>query len=153
MYWARAVQRADLVEDTVFVHGNARLNLTRDDLAAFVDPADAALMIGFRGLDATATFADSFPVWMATMRRRNDTEAVVETLQRIFVQLADAPSLATLLLGLCDRARELGYARLVLVPQLMQESLVPPALKSVAEQLGRSIEVVPTTGLMGLPLR
>lgn len=154
MYWTRAVRRADLVDDTVFVHANTRLNLTRDDLATFVDPPDAAMMIGFRALEPGAAFADSFPVWMATMRRRGDgaTEAVVETLQRIFAQLCDRDSLVTLLLGLCDRARAIGYTRLDLAPQLMNEALIPPALKPVSEKLGKPIEVVPTSGLMGLRL-
>ena len=113
MYWSRAVTQTDLVEGNVYVHGNHRLNLTASDLATFVEPADASLMFGFRALADGDPFEQSVPVWMATMRRRADgDDAIVESLQRVYTQLADVGSLAQLMIGLSGHASGLGYKKL-----------------------------------------
>src|SRR4051812_16355021 len=112
MYFARRVQRSDLEGGHTFVHGSARLNLSAADLTTFVDPADAALLFGFRALDPNDGFDNSWPVWMATLRRRGGDDAIVETLRRIFPNLVDGPSIATLVRMIVDHARSLGYAKL-----------------------------------------
>jgi hypothetical protein len=58
------------VEGSVYAHGTTRLNLAQNDLTAFVDPPDAALMFGYRALEVGDPFEKSFVVWMATLRRR-----------------------------------------------------------------------------------
>lgn len=153
MAWIRIPTRADLVEGNVFVHGTTRLNLAPADLAAFVDPPDADLVFGLRGLEPGDTIDVAFPVWMATLRRRADSpDAIVESLQRVFTQLADADSLVALLRGVCDRARALGYRKLWLVPKLLAEPLMGPAMKALADGAGVSFELVPTSGMLAFPL-
>jgi hypothetical protein len=140
------------VNGVTFAHGTTRLNLAKNDLEMFVDPPDAALMFGFRALDVTDPFEKSFPVWMATMRRRGGQDAIVESLQRVFTQLADEGSLARLFLDLCGHARSLGYEKIWIVPAASKEPLLAPALKPVTEQLGRPIAIVPTSGMIALNL-
>jgi hypothetical protein len=153
MYGVRIPRRDDLVDGTVLVHGNARLNLTAADIAAFVDPPDAALVFGLRALPPDTAIDDGFPVWMATLRRRGDTpDAIVETLQRAFPQLVDHESLVHLLTGVADHARSLGYRKLWLAPQLLKEPLMGPAMKQLAERAGVAFELVPTSGMMAFPL-
>jgi hypothetical protein len=152
VYFARSLKRSDLENGNVFAHGSARLNLAPSDLATFVDPPDAALMFGFRALEAGDPFEKSFPVWMATLRRQKGTEAIVESLQRIFTQLADQPSLERLLMDLCDQARTLGYTKVWLAAGVLKEPLVFPSLKTVVAHLGRPVEMNMTTGMCALAL-
>jgi hypothetical protein len=77
MYWAKVLKRSDLVNGVTFAHGTTRLNLQKNDLDMFADPKDAALFFGFRALEANDPFEQSFPVWMATMRRRGGQDAIV----------------------------------------------------------------------------
>lgn len=152
MYWTRAPQRSDLERGTVFAHGSTRLNLAASDLTAFVDPPDAALVFGFRAMSPDDGFDKSFAVWMATLRRREGNDAVVESLQRIFPALADEKSLEHVLGGIAERARELGYEKVWMVPALAKEPLFAPALKATAEALGRPLVFVPTSGMAALEL-
>ena len=153
MAWTRAPGRDDLVDGNVFVHGNTRLNLTASDLEAFVDPPDAALVFALRALEPGDGIDDSFPVWMATLRRRGDTpDAIVESIQRVFAQLVDQDSLVHLLTALVDRARGHGYRKLWLTPQLLKEPLMAPAMKALADAAGVPFELVPTSGMIVFPL-
>ena len=152
MYFARALKRSDLVNGNVFQHGISRLNLAPDDLTTFVDPPDAALFFGFRSLDEGDPFEASVVVWMATLRRRADKDAIMESLQRVFTQLADQDSLAHLLTEAAAHARQIGYQKLWLVPALFTEPLLAPAVKAVSEQLGRPVMAVPSTGMSALLL-
>jgi hypothetical protein len=152
MYWTTFVRREELEGGRTFVHGTSRLNLTAGDIAAFVEPRDASLAFGFRALDAGDPFEKSFPVWMATLRRRQGDDAIVESLQRVFTQLADEGSLVRVLVELYRHAHALGFARLYLAPGLFQEPLLAPALKKVTEAVGRPVELVATTGLVSLVL-
>src|SRR5262245_58098816 len=124
MYWVKTPGPDDLVDGTVFAHGSARLNLSASDIAAFVDPPDAALAFGLRAFEAGDGIDAAFPVWMATMRRRADgPDAIVESLQRVFPQLVDQGSLAALLAGVFDRAKALGYRKVWLVPGVLAEPM------------------------------
>lgn len=152
MYWTRTPKRGDLERGTVFAHGSTRLNLAASDLTAFVDPPDAALVFAFRAMTPGGGFDESFAVWMATMRRRDAKDAVVESLQRIFPALVDDKSLEHLLGGIVERARELGYEKVWMVPALSKEPLFMPALKATSEALGRPVVFVPTSGMAALEL-
>jgi hypothetical protein len=70
----------------------------------------------------------------------------------VFPQLADQGSLAKLLVEICDHAKTLGYAKVWLVPNVIKEPLCAPALKPVAEHLGRPLELVPSSGMVALNL-
>ena len=150
MYWTRAPKRSDLERGIVFAHGSTRLNLAASDLATFVDPPDAALVFAFRAMNEGDSFEQSFAVWMATLRRREGNDAVVGSLQRIFPALADEKSLEHLLAGIAERARELGYEKVWMVPELTKEPLFAPALKVTADALGKPVIVVPTSGMIAL---
>jgi len=153
MYWVKTPGPADLVDGSVFVHGNARLNLTASDIAAFVDAPDAALVFGLRAFEAGDPVDAAFPVWMATLRRRAEgPDAIVESVQRVFPQLVDQGSLAALLEGVFERARALGYRKVWLVPDVLAEPLMPPAMKQVGDRAGKAFELVPTSGMMAFPL-
>lgn len=152
MYWAKALERKDLQNGNVFAHGSVRMNVAPGDLTTFVEPPDAALMFGFRALEAGDTFEKAFAVWMATLRRRGGNDAVVESLQRIFPALADDKSLEKLLLEIVTHARSLGYEKVWFVPALFQEPLFTPALKVTSDALGQPVAVVPTSGMAALDL-
>jgi hypothetical protein len=153
MYWVATPGPADLVDGNVFAHGTARLNLTASDIDAFVAPSDAALVFALRALEPGDGVDAAFPVWMATLRRRDEgPDAIVESVQRVFPQLVDQGSLAALLTGVFARARALGYRKVWLVPRVLAEPLMPPAMKQVAELDGKAFEVVPTSGMMAYPI-
>lgn len=152
MYWNRSLERSDLENGRTFAHGTTRLNLGEADLAAFVDPPDAALMFGFRGLEPGATFEKSFAVWMATMRRRAGSDAILGSLQRIFPALVDDKSLENLLQGVVETARQMGYERVWLEPSLLKEPLFAPAVKVVVDALGQPLVVVPSSGMSAFQL-
>jgi hypothetical protein len=152
MYWTRSVKRGDLESGLTFAHGTTRLNLGKNDLETFVDPPDAALIFGFRALEAGDPFEKSFPVWMATMRRRGGQDAIIESLQRIFAQLVDQTSLDRLLEDTAAHARSLGYEKVWLVPALLKEPLLGPAVKVTVDRLGKPLVVVPTSGMSALVL-
>lgn len=152
MYWTRSLKRSDLENGSVFAHGSTRLNLAPGDLTAFVDPVDAALMFGFRALTAGDEFDKSFAVWMATLRRRADNDAIVESMQRIFPALVDDKSLEHLLAGIATHARELGYEKVWMAAALFKEPLLAPALTVTTEALGQPLIVVPTSGMAALTL-
>jgi hypothetical protein len=151
MYWTRRLTRNDL-EGTTFVHGTTRMNLTSADVAAFVDPTDAALMFGFRALDPGDTFENSFPVWMATLNRRAGADAIVTSLQPVFAQLVDADSLAHLVHGLCDHARSAGYKKVWFDAKIPRLALFAPAIKAVTTKTQRPVEIVPSSGMCALTL-
>lgn len=153
MYWTRFVRRQDLEAGRTFVHGTSRLNLAPNDLATFVDPPDAALAFGFRALDATDAFDKSFPVWMATLRRRDGKDAIIESLQRVFPQLADEGSLVRLLLDAYEHARSLGFQRMWFAAGLFRDALLAPAMKQLVAATGHPIELVPTTGMVSIAIR
>lgn len=148
MSWTRFPRRADLENGVTFVHATSRLNIAPADLAAFVDPPDAAIAFGFRALTAGDPFEKSFPVWMATFRRRGPEDAVLETVQRVFPQLVDEDSLMQLFDDLSRRARELGYRRVVLTPTVLREPLFAPMLK----RSGTVVKVQPTAGVAWIDL-
>ena len=150
MYWTRIVRRAELENGRTFVHGTSRLNIAPEDLAAFVDPPDAALVFGFRALDPGDGFDKSFPVWMVTVRRRAGNEAIVESVQRVFAQLADPASMARVLEDVYRHAHSLGYRALWFGAAVFREPLVAPAVKALVEKVKRPITVVPTTGLASI---
>ncbi len=152
MNWTRFVQRQQLENGCTFVHGTSRLNIAAADLTMFVDPPDAALVLGFRALEPSDPFEQSFPVWMATMRRRDGDGAIIESLQRVFAQLADEASLASVLLDVYQHAHSLGYRRLWLATSVFREPLLGPALKKVTEAVGKPMELVPTSGLVNIAL-
>ncbi len=158
MYWARAISVDDLIDEShigggrhVFAHGISRLNLDVNDVEAFVRPEDAALMFGHRAMEDGGTFEDSFVVWMATMRRRGQSnDAIVECLKRVFAQMADEPSLVELLRGLIEQARGSGYGKVWLARALFDEALLAPALVPIANELGHPVEHVPSSGMTAL---
>lgn len=150
MYWTRAIRPADLVHGNVLAHGSARLNLAPEDIRTFVEPNDAALVFAYRALDASHGFEQAFPVWMATLRRHDATGAKVEVIKRVFPNLVDGESLVRLVQALAEQARSASYSKLWLVPALLQEPLLAPALKSITEQLARPLELNPATGMYGL---
>lgn len=150
MYWTQLVRRDRLEAGRTFVHGTNRLNIAPGDLSVFVDPPDAALALGFRALDAGDTFDKSFPVWMATLRRRDGNDAIIESVQRVFPQLVDDGSLIHVLLDLYRHAHSLGYRRIWFAAHLFQETLLAPALKQVVQTVGRPIELAPASGLVSI---
>jgi hypothetical protein len=152
MYAARSIARTDLENGRTFAHGTTRLHLASADLTTFVDPADAALLFGFRALTPGDPFEEMFAIWMATLRRRGGDDAVVESLQRIFPNLVDDGSLVELLRGIVKEARRLGYAKVWFVPALFEDPLLVPALKVVSDELGQPIALVPTSGMAALLL-
>lgn len=152
MYWTRFPRRDDLEGGATLVHGASRLNIAPADLTAFVDPADAALAFGFRSLDPDDTFDKSFPVWMATVRRRAGTDAIMESLQRVFTQLANDESLVQLVVDTARHALALGYGRLWFAPALYGEPLLASAMRNVAEIMGALVELVATSGLTSIAL-
>jgi hypothetical protein len=152
MYWTRFVGRDELEHGRTFVHGTSRMNITDADLAAFVDPPDAALVLGFRSLDPGDPFEKSFPVWMATLRRRDEEDAIVESVQRVFVQLVDDESLLRMMRAVYRRAHSLGYRKLWFAAGLFREPLLAPAVKRIVDVVKRPISVVPTTGMASIDL-
>jgi len=152
MYFTRAPKRGDLEGGRTFAHGVTRLNLSASDLSTFVDPPDAALMFGFKAFEPGDGFDKAFAVWMVTLRRRGGDDAISESLQRIFPQLADEESLVRTLCALVDHSRTLGYQKLWLAPGLFKEPLLGPALKRVAEYTKKPVAVVPTSGMAALQL-
>lgn len=152
MNWTRFVRRDELENQRTFVHGTSRMNLADADLAAFVDPPDAAFALGFRALDPGDPFEKSFPVWMATMRRRDANDAIIETVNRVFVQLVDEASLARVLEELYQRASSLGYRKLWFAAGLFREPLLAPAVKQLVDKVGKPIAVVPTSGLANIAI-
>ncbi len=112
---ARFPRRGDFEGGATLVHGTSRLNIAPADLTAFVDPADAALVCGFQSLAPGDTFDESFPVWMATMRRRAGNDAIMESLQHVFTRLSSDESLVHPVVdaardALCSRLRTaMGY--------------------------------------------
>jgi hypothetical protein len=152
MYWARRLERKQLVNGNCFAHGISRLNLSATDLTTFVDAPDAALMFGFRALEAGDPFEESVVIWFATLRRRAGNDAIVESLQRVFTQMADEGSLARLLLETAAQAKRFGYEKLWLVPALAKEPLFVPALKVTAKELKQSVQVVPSSGMAAFNL-
>jgi len=151
-HWTRFARREELEGGRTFVHGTSRLNIAANDLTAFVDPPDAALAFGFRALDPQDPFEKSFPVWMLTLRRRQGDDAIVESLQRVFAQLVDDGSLVRVLLDVYRHALALGYRRLWFAPGLFQDALLAPALKQIVEAVGKPLELVPTSGMVSIPL-
>lgn len=150
--WTRFVSRSTLEHGRTFVHGSARLNIAEPDLAAFVDPPDAELALGFRALADGDPFERSFPVWMATFRRWEGEDAMMESLQRVFTQLADEGSLAALMVELYRRAGALGYRRLYFSGRMFQEPLLAPAIKQLVDAVGRPIQITPTNRLASIAL-
>ena len=150
MYWTHSPKRSDLEGGRVFVQGLARLNLSAFDLRTFVEPADAALVFGFRTLEDNDSVEKGWPVWMATLRRRSGDEAIVECVQRVFTQIADQGSLVELLAGICDRARALGYRKVWFGLGLLKEEMFGPALKQLTDELGCPVELQAGAGLFGL---
>lgn len=115
----------------------------------FVKPIDAALVMGYRATEAGESFEDSFVVWMATLRRRDQTgDAIVECLQRVFAQMADEHSLSELFRYILDQARCIGYGKVWLPPNVFNETLLAPALKPVIHELGHPVHAVPSTGMV-----
>jgi hypothetical protein len=152
MYWTRFPERNDLEGGHVLAHGMTRLTLAAPDLATFVDPPDAALAFGFRALNPEDTFETSYPVWMATLRRRTNDDAIVESAQPVFTELADEDSLVNLLADTCERARALQYRKVWLAPGLFKEPLFAPALKRIVQSSGRPLEYTPSTGMAAIVL-
>lgn len=145
--WTRCATRADLVDGRTFVHGTSRLNLSPEDLAAFVDPPDAVLAFGFRALTPGDPFEKSFPVWMATLRRESAEVAILDRFQRVFSQLADDVSLAHLVVDLRAKAKSLDY-RWIAITSALREPLLAPALKRANVR----VEVTPSTGAVRIPV-
>ncbi len=142
--WTREVLRSEL-KGNVYAFGPNHLNIAPADIKTFVTPRDAAIML--------CCSDHSFVAWWATMRRRDGgRDAIVETIKPIMVALADEDSLATLVLALVERAREIGYARVWLTPELFAEPLLAPALKHVTSALGRPLEHAPLEGMTALVL-
>ena len=152
MYWTRSLERADLQDGRVYVHGIARMSLSPFDIKTFIETSDAALVFGFRTLTPEEAVEKGIPVWMATLRRRAGHDAIVECLQRVFPQIADEGSLVEILFDACQHARSLGYKRLCFSPALYGEPMFPSALKRVGEKLARPVKIRSTTGLTSLAL-
>lgn len=152
MYRSHSPKCGDLQGGRVFVHGVARMSLSPADIKTFVEPADAALVFGFRMLTPEEAAEKGIPVWMITLRRRVGRDAIVERLQRVVPQIADEASLDEILFDTCERAKELGYKRLCFSPALYGEPLFPAALKRVADRRGRPVKIRVTTGLTSLAL-
>ncbi len=150
MYWSKPLELSDLQGQT-FVHGIARLNLSATDIDAFVRPADAALIFGFRALEEGDPFEQSVAVWMATLRRRGGSDAIMESLQRIFTQMADAASMEHLLGTSIEIARGYGYQKLWIAPAVSREPLFAPALAPISKTCG-PVEMVPSSGMIAIPL-
>lgn len=152
MYRSHSPRREDLQDGRVFVHGIARMDLSAAHVKAFIDPANAAIMFGFRMLTPEEAAEKGVPIWMATLRKRVGRDAIVEVLQRVYPQLANEDSLVEILADTCGRAKELGYRRLCFSPALYGEPLFPAALKRVADRRGRPVKIRVTTGLTSLVL-
>jgi hypothetical protein len=152
MYWTRFPERKDLEAGNVLAHGMTRLTLSPSDLATFVDQPDAALAFGFRGMNPEDTFENGFPVWMATLRRRAGSDAIIESLQRVFTQRVDEESLFKLLVDTCDRARALEYRKVWLASGVYKDALFGPAVKRFVVNHGRPLEFTPTTGMSAIVL-
>lgn len=152
MYFTRAPKRSDLEGGRTFAHGMTRLNLAPADLEMFVDPPDAAMMFGFRALEPGEGFEKSFAIWMVTLRRRGDREAIVESLQRIFPNLCDEESIVKLFCDLVDHARALGYGTIWLTARVLKEPLLIPALKKISEHTKNPVGMMPSTGMCALNL-
>lgn len=152
MYRSHSPKRNDLKDGRVFEHGIARMNLRPEDVKKFVEPANAAIVFGFRMLTPEEAAEKGVPIWMVTLRKRVGRDAIVETLHRVFPQLTNEDSLVEILADTCERAKELGYRRLCFSPALYGEPLFPPALKRVADRRGRPVKIRVTTGLTSLRL-
>lgn len=143
MYWTHFTTRGELQPGNVLVHGATRLNLSPRDVATYVDPSDAALVLGFK---------DGFPVWMTTLRRHTADDAIVEQLQPVFTELADESSVECVFRDVLDHARALGYERVWLVPALYREPRFLAALRRIVDASGRPLELQTTSGLVAFRL-
>jgi hypothetical protein len=152
MYWTRSLERTDLQDGRVYVHGIARMSVSAFDIKTFVEPTDAALVFGFRTMTPEEAIEKGIPVWMATLRRRAGHDAIVDRLQRVFSPIADEGSLVEILFDACQHARMLGFKRLCFSPALYGEPMFPAALKIVGQKLGRPVKIRVTTGLTSLAL-
>ena len=152
MYRSHSPKREHLQDGRVFVHGIARMDLSAAHVRKFVEPANAAIVFGFRLLTPQEAAEYGVPIWMVTLRKRIGRDAIVECLQRVCPQLANEDSLVEILADTCERAKELRYRRLCFSPALYGEPLFPAALKRVADRRGRPVKIRVTTGLTSLRL-